>query len=304
MLVNRNAIAQVFRNLTATFNKALADETKSVWMKIAMRVPSGSEETVHQWLSRFPQMREWVGEKVLSALRAYQYSIRNRRWETTIEVSRDHLADDNLGIYAAQARLAGESARRLPDEIVMDLVNDGFDNRCFDGKSFFATDHPYAGSEAFSNKGTKALNGSTIAKAKASYGAARTAMLKASDETGRPLGTKPTILLVPPALEDTARSLTSADRLEDGKANIYRGTAEVVCDARLTSDTAWFLIDGSRAVKPFIYQEREAPRVVQMTDMGSEMVFLRGVWLFGAEARAAGGYGFPQFAWGSTGADA
>lgn len=301
MLVNRAAVAEVFRNLTATFNKALSEKAPSVWMKIAMRVPSGSAETVHQWLSRFPQMREWIGEKTLDALRAYKYTVPNRDWESTIEVFRNDLQDDNLGIYAAQARMAGESARCLPDEIVMDLVNDGFKAKCFDGKNFFADNHPYAGKGSFSNKGTKALDLSTLAKARESYGAARTAMRKAADDAGRPLNIRPTILLVPPALEDTARGLVTADRLEDGKPNIYKGSAEVACDARLTSDTAWFLVDGSRSIKPFIYQEREAPKVVQLTEMNSEQVFLRKSYLFGAEARAAGGYGFPQFAYGSTG---
>lgn len=301
MLVNRSAVAEVFRNLTATFNKALAGNKGSMWRKIAMRVPSGSAETLHQWVSRFPQMREWIGEKELQQLRAFKYAVQNKDFETTIEVQRNDIEDDNLGIYAAQAMAAGESAGCLPDDLVMGLVNDGFQEKCFDGKAFFSTQHPHAGKAAFSNKGTKALDISTLDKAKESYGAARTAMRLARDDAGRPLNVNPTILLTPPALEDTANALVTVDRLEDGKANIYKGTATVMCDARLTSATAWFLIDGGRSVKPFIYQERKAPKVVQLTGMDSDQVFLRKSYLFGAEARAAGAYGFPQFAYGSTG---
>lgn len=301
MLVNRASVAEVFRNLTATFNKALAETQVSLWMKIAMRIPSGSAETVHQWVSRFPQMREWIGEKQLQQLAAFKYTVPNKDFEATIEVQRNDIEDDNLGIYAAQARAAGESARCLPDEIVADLVNRGFESECFDGKKFFSGVHPYAGKGEFSNKGTKALAIATLDDAKASYGAARTAMRKAKDDAGRPLNVSPNILLVPPALEDDANALMRTDRLEDGKPNIYKGTAEVVCDARLTSDTAWFLIDGSRAVKPFIFQERKKAKVVQSTGMDSDHVFLRKSYLFGCEARAAGGYGFPQFAYGSTG---
>ena len=301
MLVNRSAVAEIFRNLTATFNKALAGPKASVWPKFAMRVPSGSAETLHQWVSSFPQMREWVGEKQLQQLRGYKYLVRNRDFEATIEVQRNDIEDDNLGIYAAQAMAAGDSARCLPDEIVMELVNNGFTQKCFDGKDFFSTQHPYAGKAKFSNKGTKALAISTLDEAKESYGAARTAMRLAKDDAGRPLNVNPTILLVPPALEDTANALVKVDRLEDGKPNIYRGTATVLCDARLTSATAWFLMDGNHSVKPFIYQERKAPKVVQLTGTDSDHVFLRNSYLFGAEARAAGAYGFPQFAYGSTG---
>ncbi len=126
-------------------------------------------------------------------------------------------------------------------------------------------------------------------------------MRKFKDEDGRPLGTKPTVLLVGPGLEDTAKALLTNDRLEDGKANPYKGTAELLVDARIESDTAWFLLDTSLPVKPFIYQEREAPNFVQQTDPEADDVFNRKKFKFGAEARAAGGYGFWQLAYGSTG---
>ena len=96
-------------------------------------------------------------------------------------------------------------------------------------------------------------------------------------------------------------ALMTVDRLEDGKPNPYKGTATVVCDARLTSDTAWFLLDTSKPVKPFIYQVRKAPVFVQQIDPQADDVFNRKKFKFGAEARAAGGYGFWQTAFGSDG---
>jgi len=151
------------------------------------------------------------------------------------------------------------------------------------------------------NKGTKALSCATQALAIASYGAARVAMRKFKDDEGRPLNVNPTVLLVPPALGDIARALMNNDRLDDGKANPYKGTAEVVEDARLISDTAWFLLDTSKPVRPFIYQARKKPVFVQQTDPHTEDVFTRKKFKFGAEARAAGGYGFWQLAYGSDG---
>ncbi|MNE72403.1 Mu-like prophage major head subunit gpT [compost metagenome] len=109
---------------------------------------------------------------------------------------------------------------------------------------------------------------------------------------------------MPKALEDVGRALLTADRLEDGKTNIYKGTAELVVSGRLTSDTAWYLLDTSLPVKPFIYQERKAPVFVQQIDAEADDVFNRKKFKFGAEARAAGGYGLWQTAYGSTGTDA
>jgi phage major head subunit gpT-like protein len=300
MLVNKESVASVFVSLKTTYNNAFAAAPK-VWDKIAMLVPSTSGQNDYAWLSKFPRMRKWIGDKNVKSLEASKYTIVNDDWEATVEVDRNHIEDDELGIYAPQAQMAGESAAQLPDEIVMDLVNDGFAKECFDGQYFFDTDHVVAGASV-SNKLTVALSCATQAAAIASYGAARTAMRKFKDDEGRPLNITPNVLLVPPALEHVALALVNNDRLDDGKANPYKGTAQVVCDARLTSDTAWFLLDTTKAVKPFIYQQRKAPVFVSQTDLSADDVYSRKKFKFGAEARAAGGYGFWQTALGSTGA--
>jgi phage major head subunit gpT-like protein len=300
MLVNRSTLSGIFTNLKATFAKAF-DAAPSSWQKIAMLVPSGSGQNDYAWIANFPRMRKWVGDKVVKALEGFKYTIVNDDWEATVEVDRNHIEDDNLGIYAPQAEAAAWSAKQLPDEIVYGLVNDGFTQTCYDGQYFFDTDHP-VGEASVSNKGTVALSVATQAAAIASYGAARTAMRKLKDEDGRPLNITPNVLLVPPALENVALTLINAERLEDGSPNLYRGTAEVVVDARLTSDTAWFLLDTTRPVKPFIYQERKRPQFVQQVEPDNDNVFMRKKFRYGAEARAAGGYGLWQLAWGSTGA--
>ncbi|MBA6065943.1 Mu-like prophage major head subunit gpT family protein [Pseudomonas mosselii] len=299
MLVNKSSIQAVFVGLKTLFNNAFA-AAPSTWEKIAMKVPSSTGSNLYAWLSAFPKMRRWVGEKHVKNLQAYSYSVTNEDFEATVAVDRNHIEDDQLGIYQPQAQMAGYSAKQLPDEIVYELVNGAFVSLCYDGQYFFDTDHPVAGGSV-SNMSTKALSVATLAAAQASYGAARTAMRKFKDEDGRPINCIPTVLLVPPALEDTARALLTVDRLEDGKPNPYKGTAELVVEARLTSDTAWFLLDTSKPVRPFIYQERKAPVFVQQTDAEAEDVFNRKQFKFGAEARAAGGYGFWQMAFGSTG---
>jgi phage major head subunit gpT-like protein len=304
MLINKNTLSELFRNIKTTFQKTF-DSTESEWQKIAMKVTSSGSETKYTWLDRFPRMRKWVGDKVVKALRAHSYTVVNDDWEATVDVDRNDLEDDQLGGISVQAQSAGESAKMLPEEIVDDLVNGMFTNKCYDGQFFIDTDHPVideSGAEqSVSNKGTVALSIATQALAKASYGVARTAMRKFTDDEGRPLKVRPNILLVGPALEDTARSLMTADRLEDGKPNPYKGTAEVVVWDGWTSDTAWALLDARKITKPFIYQERKAPVLVSQVDMNADDVFTRRKYKFGAEARAAGGYGFWQLAWASTG---
>lgn len=302
MLVNKASIQAAFVGLKTLFNNAFST-APSNWEKIAMKVPSSTGSNLYAWLSAFPRMRRWIGEKHVKSLKAFSYTVENEDFEATVEVDRNHIEDDQLGVYAPQAQMAGHSAKQLPDEIVYEVVNNGFTSPCYDGQYYFDTDHP-VGEQSVSNKGTKKLSIASLAEAMASYGAARTAMGKFADEDARPLNITPTVLLVPKALEDVGRALLTLERFEDGKPNIYKGTAELVVSSRLTSDTAWFLLDTSMPVKPFIYQERKAPVFVQQIDAEADDVFNRKKFKFGAEARAAGGYGFWQLAYGSTGTEA
>ncbi|HCU69237.1 MAG TPA: head protein [Desulfomicrobium sp.] len=301
MLVNKSNLELVFINLKTTFNKAF-DAAPSLWQKTTMLVPSGSSQSDYGWLSRFPRMRKWIGDKVIKALEAFKYTVVNDDWEATVEVDRNDIEDDNLGIYSPMAQEAGYSSKQLPDEIDADLKNNAFANLCYDGQYFYDTDHPVGEARtSTSNKGTAVLSAATTAAAAASYGAARTAIMSFKDDEGRPLGLIPDVLEVPPALEATARLICENEKLTDQSPNPYRGTATVIVNPRLTSATAWFLHVTTRPIKPFVYQERKKPVFVQQVDPASDDVFMRKKFKFGAEARAAGGYGFWQMSYGSTG---
>lgn len=308
MIINKESIANLFVSLKTTFNKAFG-AVDPMWQKVAMKVTSTSGSNDYKWLGRFPKMQRWVGEKKIKSLEAFKYVVTNEDFEATVEVDRNDIDDDNLGMYTIDAQAAGESSAELPDELVFEAINGAFDHLCFDGQYLCDTDHPVinpttGNPESVSNKGVVALSAASQAAAIASLGAAKNAMGKFKDNEGRPLNVKPNVLLVPVALEDIANALYTADRLDDGKVNLYKGKYLPVVSARLTSDTAWFLLDMSKVVKPFIYQERKAPVFVSQVDPQSDSVFMQKKFKFGAEARAAAGYGFWQLVYGSTGAGA
>ncbi len=300
MLVNKTNLTAVFINLKTTFNKAF-DAAPSLWAKTTMKVPSGSSQNDYTWLSRFPKMRKWLGDKVLKTLEAFKYTIVNDDFEATVEVDRNDIEDDNIGIYGPQAQEAGYSSKQLPDELDADLKNDAFTNECYDGQYFYDTDHDVAGSSV-SNHGTAALSVANAAGAAASYGAARLAIMSFKDDEGRPLALVPDLLEVGPALEATGKILLENEKLTDESPNPYRGTATLLVNPRITSATQWMLHVTNRPLKPFVYQERKAPVFVQQTTPEADNVFMRKKFRFGAEARAAGGYGLWQMSYGSTGA--
>ena len=119
MLVNKANLNEIYRNLNASFQRAF-EAAPMQWKKIAMLVPSSSSRNDYSWVQYFPRMREWIGEKVIKSLAGQNYVIDNRDWEATIEVDRNDIEDDQLGIYRPQAEGAGYSAAQLPDEIVFE----------------------------------------------------------------------------------------------------------------------------------------------------------------------------------------
>ncbi|MBL4876695.1 MAG: Mu-like prophage major head subunit gpT family protein [Cohaesibacteraceae bacterium] len=58
----------------------------------------------------------------------------------------------------------------------------------------------------------------------------------------------------------------------------------------------WYLLDASRALKPFIRQQRKKPEFTALTDTTSERVFMLDEVLYGVSSREAAGYGFWQMA--------
>ena len=300
MLVNKSNLTAVFITLKTTFNKAF-DAAPALWQKTTMLVPSGSGQNDYTWLSRFPKMRKWLGDKVLKSLAAFKYTVVNDDWEATVEVDRNDVEDDSLGIYGPQAQEAGFSAKQLPDEIDADLKNNAFANECYDGQYFYDSDHDVAGASV-SNLGTAALSAASTVLAAASYGAARLAIMSFTDDESRPLALFPDVLEVGPALEATGKLLLENEKLTDESPNPYKGTATLMVNPRITSTTQWMLHVTNRPVKPFIYQERKKPVFVQQVTPDSDSVFMRKKFRFGAEARAAGGYGLWQLSYGSTGA--
>ena len=62
----------------------------------------------------------------------------------------------------------------------------------------------------------------------ANYEVARTAMQQFKGDEGRPLGVKPTVLVVPPVLEGAALDLINATTLENGQSNKWHKSVEVI----------------------------------------------------------------------------
>lgn len=140
MFINAAALDGLYLSYSAAFEMGFS-QVSPEWAQIATRVPSTTKRNEYGWLGQFPRLREWVGDRVVESMALHAYTIANRRFESTISVPRDDIEDDNYGVYTPLFQEMGYAAAIHPDELVFELVQNGFTELCYDGQPFFDTDH-------------------------------------------------------------------------------------------------------------------------------------------------------------------
>lgn len=294
MILNQNNFSTLNMSYNTAFYKAFS-EAETHYEKVAMTMPSESRETTYAWLGQFPRMREWIGDREIQNLMAYSYAIKNKTFELTTSVPVNDIADDLYGVYTPLISEMGLSARIHPDELIFDLLARGFSEKSYDGVPFFSNKHTWRNAKfTQTNMGTKKLSSE-------SYSEARTAMMVIKGEHGKSLNIVPDLLVVPPQLEAIAKELLFAD-LICGSTNINKNTCDLIVVPQLAEyPEQWYLLCTKRRIKPLIFQQRQAPKLVCKSSDKDDNVFFKDEIIYGVKARYNVGFGLWQLAYGSTG---
>jgi len=223
MLINTANLRTMGVAFNAAFKQGLAT-AKPDYQRFTMTVPSTTKSNEYGWLGSTSRFREWIGDRVIQALRAHGYSIKNKKFENTVGVDADDIEDDNLGIYTPRFQQLGKDAADHPGQLIYDLLKNSFTTICYDGQYFFDTDHP----------------------------------------------------------------VLQADGTEAAVSNYGGG-----------SGPAWFLLDTTQIIKPFILQTRRDYRFTAMDNPDDPNVFMRDEFLYGADARLNVGVALWQLAYAS-----
>lgn len=290
MKINPGNLQTLGRSFSAIYQQGLTMAASQSAM-VSTMVPSSTGENEYGWLGKLPSMREWLGDRVINAATASDYTIKNKDFEQTIGVDRNDIEDDNIGIYSPLFTEMGRSTMAHKEELVFNLLKAGFTTVCYDGQNFFDTDHPVldedgnegsvsnmqagAGAAWYLIDDTRALKpvifqqrkaptfvakdsptddnvfnrkqflygvdsrcnvgfgfwqfafGSKAELNAANYEAARAAMQGMKGDFGRPLGVRPTLLVVPPTLEGKGMEIVNAERNAAGETNVWKGTAKL-----------------------------------------------------------------------------
>lgn len=278
-----------------------AGSAKPFYPTLSMRVDSAGPQEVHQIEASFPTIREWIGPRQASAIKFFEQTIVNKKYEGTLEIPREAYDDDILGSFNRQARLLGVQAVLQPDQLAKTLLVNGFTANCWDTKKFFAANHP-------TKDGTNdnVMTGGAAALSADNFEAARAKLRKMKEWNGEPIDYEAmgmTLrLIVAPNLEGTAKRIVAAETTSSGATNVNYKAAEPAVWSRLP-DNYWYLAAGSadQTMAPLIFQSRDEPELVSKVNIGDDIVFTNDVVQHGVRGRWAMGYGWYQFIVGSTG---
>lgn len=299
MIVNRAALEAADVGFQTRFNLAIESmRGKTYYQQIATEIPSSHRLETYPWVTAVPQLTEWISDATFGSLEAYKFTIENKFWQAGLKVKREDIEDDNLGIVNPAIDMLAQNAARQPDQLIFKLLLAGFGSTmglAYDGQFFFDTDHQDGSGPVQSNKDTRAL-------AVASFQDALAGMMNLTDESGESLDIMPTHLFVPPQLRATALNIVGTERLASGASNINFNAVQIVVVPRLrVNPTAWFLMDLSKPLRPFIFQNREPVQLASQTNLDDEQVFMRRLFRWSAFCRNNVGYSLWHTAFGSDG---
>ncbi|MDR3247166.1 MAG: Mu-like prophage major head subunit gpT family protein, partial [Treponema sp.] len=134
------ALRTMVRGEFATQMAAL--EANALHNSLATVITSTTAQNTYGWLGQFPQMREWIGDRVIKNIKEASYTIVNRLFESTLGVKRTDIEDDNLGIYRPLIAAMVKESLDFLDRNISSLLSGGFASLCYDGQNFFDVDHP------------------------------------------------------------------------------------------------------------------------------------------------------------------
>jgi phage major head subunit gpT-like protein len=301
MEISANNLTTLFTGFDTIFQKGF-EMAPSYYDKICSIVPSSTSQTLYPWLGRTTGFREWVGDRVLQALEAHAYTIVNKTFEDTVGIERERIEDDQYGVYAPVIEQLGWDAKTHPDQLIFGMMKSAVFGVpisigkitmpvpiCYDGNNIYST-HPVGPANDTSakivfpqwNASTKYPVGTFILDSNGNTQQVTTAGTSGS--------TAPSwATVVPNTTSDNTVTWTLV-ALGPAQPNITSsGTGAY-----------WFLVDGARPIKPFIFQKRREYAITRMNTATDEAVFSQRLFRYGVDVRCNAGVGLWQLTYASN----
>jgi len=283
------------RGLKAAFVKAYDNgEDPSDVMQFIMETTSTGRDEEYGWLGNSPKMREWIGDRKLSKLNSFDYKLKNKDYEATLDVKVNDIEDDRLGNYKTRINDLATQARLHPRDLFFEALLAGETELCYDGSPFFSASHQDSeASGVQSNIYTS--TGTTLAQIKADLVGVSAEMKCLLDDLGKPFDvSKITIgIICHPDLENQFDELNTLAQINNSSNSMKGKISTIVTSCEIAPAEWYFSNIKANGVKPIIRQVRQKAKFGSL-EANSENGFMRKIYYYGIDSREVFGYGLWQ----------
>lgn len=279
--------------LRTEFVKAFDNgETPADVAPMIMETKSNSNKEKYGWLGQAPQMNEWKDSRTLKGLLDYDYEIENISYESTLQVDRDEIDDDQIGNIKIRIQDMARVARNHPRKLFFELLQDGEVGLCYDGSPFFSTTHKYTtDSVAQSNLYSGSIAGSipTPAEFAANFEEVRAGIRQLKMDNDEPAneGDLKLFIWASPDMQSVMDKVFKADQL-NSSTNTLKNAADYGVTGRLSGND-WYMFVTNTNIKPIVKQMRQPARFEAMEK--GEQAFMNKLLKYGMDYRIGFGYG-------------
>jgi len=279
MEITQGNLEAVFQGLKAAFNEAVgAAETTEV-ERLMELVPSTTDTEYYPVTTLLGDLEEVLDEVTITNIGKFVQGVPNRTFARIVQVKRNDVADDNVGVYRPGVRQLGRRAALYPLRLGVEALLSGFTDEWVDGESVFSASHVWPGGQAWSNRSDAALDADN-------FDAACLALEGRAAPDGSPLGLVPRLLVCGLQLRATAEDLVEIQYLSNGASNRRYKRCDLLVLPRLGSSTAWFVVDND-PMRPMVLQDREGPDFTAKDSPDDDDAFYREIYAYKARRRCA-----------------
>lgn len=277
------------------------EAVKTYVQDLATRIVSTTKIETYAWIGSTPPMREWGSGRLARGVFSESYNIENLKYESTLEVDRDELADDQHGQIRVRIGELAQRAARHKDTLIATMLASGASSgfNSYDGVTFFNASHESGKSGVQSNILTPSATDAdnpTTAEFRTALSAGIARLLSLVDDQAEPMNydAEGLVAIVPPGMYITALEAINA-AVVASTSNVLQSAARVIAFPWLTDASRWFLLKTDVPIRAFVFQDRE-PIEFTALEQESDAGFMREKYLYGVRARYRITYGYWQHA--------
>ena len=154
-----------------------------------------------------------LDEVTITSIGTFVQRVPNRTFARIVQIKRNDVADDNVGVYRPGVRQLGRRAALYPVRLAAEALVAGFTDQWVDGATVFSDSHEWVGGRAWSNRSDVALDAGQL----------RDGLRRAGDARRpgrRPrCGLEPDLLICGPANRSAAEGILDVQFLTGGESN-------------------------------------------------------------------------------------